>query len=48
LDSEIVHTDPRPGDVRHSCADVSKAESVLGYSPSVSLEAGIEDLVDDD
>ena len=47
-DSEIVHTDPRPGDVRHSCADVSKAESVLGYSPSVSLEAGIEDLVDDD
>ena len=43
-DSAIVHDDPRPGDVRHSCADVSKAEAVLGYSPSVSIEAGIEQL----
>jgi len=45
-DSPIVHDDPRSGDVRHSCADVSKAEAVLGYSPSVSVEAGIGDLVD--
>ena len=44
-DSEIAHTDPRPGDVRHSCADISKASERLGYAPSVSFEAGIEDLV---
>jgi len=36
-----VYEDPRPGDVRHSMADVSKARSMLGYDPEVSLEAGL-------
>ena len=44
-DSPITHTDPRPGDVRFSRADVSKARERLGYSPSVGLEEGIEDLL---
>ena len=43
--SKIVHTDPRSGDVRHSCADISKAHDILNYRPSVSLAAGIEGLV---
>ncbi|WP_380676948.1 NAD-dependent epimerase/dehydratase family protein [Salinigranum sp. GCM10025319] len=44
-DSEIVHTDPRPGDVDHSTADLTKARERLGYEPTVSLEEGLADLV---
>ncbi len=35
------HEAPRAGDVRHSEADVSRAESELGYRPIVSLEEGL-------
>jgi hypothetical protein len=35
-----VHIDPRPGDVRDSLADVSKAKAILGYEPTVGLEEG--------
>jgi UDP-N-acetylglucosamine/UDP-N-acetylgalactosamine 4-epimerase len=31
----------RAGDVRHSQADISKAEKLLGYQPSHSVEAGL-------
>jgi UDP-glucose 4-epimerase len=44
-DSEIVHTDPRPGDIDHSTADLTKARERLGYEPSVSLQDGLADLV---
>jgi nucleoside-diphosphate-sugar epimerase len=36
-----VHLPPRPGDVRHSLADLGRAEVVLGYRPAWSLEAGL-------
>jgi UDP-glucose 4-epimerase len=45
-DSEIVHTEPREGDIDHSRADISRAERALGYEPSVDLETGLERLVD--
>jgi nucleoside-diphosphate-sugar epimerase len=35
----------RKGDVRHSVADISKASKILGYSPSVSLESGLEKVL---
>jgi UDP-glucose 4-epimerase len=38
---EAVHTDPRPGDVRHSLADISKARELLGYEPAVDFEEGL-------
>ncbi|MFL5902052.1 MAG: SDR family oxidoreductase [Solirubrobacterales bacterium] len=38
---ETVNTDPRPGDVRHSLADISKAREVLGYAPAVDFEEGL-------
>ena len=44
-DSEIVHTDPRAGDVERSRADVSKARDRLGFSPSTDVEDGIRTLV---
>jgi len=35
------HAPPRAGDIRHSLADISKAERALGYRPAVDLEAGL-------
>lgn len=40
-DIEPVYEEERPGDVRHSFADISKAEDLLGYTPRVSLEDGL-------
>jgi dTDP-L-rhamnose 4-epimerase len=34
----------RVGDIRHCFADISRARSVLGYVPKVSLEEGLEEL----
>jgi UDP-N-acetylglucosamine 4-epimerase len=36
-----VHGDFRPGDVRHSQADIGKARRLLGYVPTHRLEDGI-------
>lgn len=33
---------PRPGDVKHSFADISLAREVLGYEPKVDFDTGIE------
>jgi nucleoside-diphosphate-sugar epimerase len=35
------YADPRPGEVRHSAADVSLAERELGFRPTVSVEEGL-------
>jgi nucleoside-diphosphate-sugar epimerase len=35
----------RPGDVPHSLADISRARELLGYTPLVSLEAGLEETL---
>lgn len=33
---------PRAGDVRHSCADIRAAKSLIGFQPIVSFEQGLE------
>jgi len=38
---EPTHAPERPGDVKHSLADISKARELLGYNPSVSVEEGL-------
>jgi UDP-glucose 4-epimerase len=43
--SRLTYTDPRPGDIQHSRADISNARAELGYEPTVDLEAGLEALV---
>ncbi len=40
-----TYAPPRKGDVRHSVADISKAFKSMGYSPSVSLETGLEQVL---
>ncbi len=36
----LLHTAERPGDVRHTLADISQAEHCLGYHPQVSFAEG--------
>jgi nucleoside-diphosphate-sugar epimerase len=31
-----------PGEVRHSCADITLARNILGYSPATTLEQGLK------
>lgn len=38
---DITHVDPRPGDIDRSVADLTRAESELGYRPDVDLETGL-------
>ena len=45
-DSEIVHGAPREGDIRHSRPAIEKARADLGYEPTVSLEEGLETLLE--
>lgn len=39
---EPVYRDFRAGDVRHSQADISKAEKLLGYQPAYRIQAGLK------
>lgn len=39
---EPVYRDFRPGDVRHSLADISRAEKLLGYTPQFSVAQGLD------
>ena len=43
--SPPVYEDFRPGDVRHSQADISKARRLLGYSPSHDLRRGLSEAL---
>ena len=38
---EPIYADERPGDVRDSQADITKARELLGYTPGVMLEDGL-------
>jgi UDP-glucose 4-epimerase len=40
-----VYAPARPGDIRHSQADIGKARRSLGFEPLTSLEKGLERLV---
>ena len=40
-----VYEEPRPGDIKHSCADISKARKMLKYEPSVSFSEGLGEAV---
>lgn len=40
-----VYAAPRPGDVRHSLADIAKAKKLLRYEPKVLLREGLEKTI---
>lgn len=41
-----VFRELRPGDVRHSLADISKAQHLLGYTPTHRLEQGLKEAIE--
>ncbi|MCU4754403.1 NAD-dependent epimerase/dehydratase family protein [Halobacteria archaeon AArc-curdl1] len=43
---EPIYDDPRPGDVPHSKADVSKARDLIDYDPKVNFREGLERTVE--
>ena len=47
LKTEIVPLfgENRPGDIPHSFANISKAQSMIGYDPKISFEDGIHKLI---
>ncbi len=45
-ETELVYRDFRAGDVRHSQADISKAQNLLGYEPTHVIDAGLEEAMD--
>ncbi len=46
VDSQPVYGEFRPGDVRYSVADISKAERLLGYAPTRGIRDGLEIAMD--
>ncbi len=40
-DLDAVHEPPRPGDVKHSLADITAARDLLGYEPQVGFADGL-------
>ena len=46
INTEPVYVEDRPGDIKHSYADISRAEKLLGFKPRYSLEEGLKETVD--
>ena len=44
--AKIKQLPNQPGDVRQTFADISKAEIILGYSPKISIDMGLEKFID--
>jgi nucleoside-diphosphate-sugar epimerase len=45
-DGKPIYEGERTGDIKHSLADISRAESALRYKPSVNFEEGLRRTVD--
>jgi UDP-glucose 4-epimerase len=37
-----IYTAPRPGDVKHSLADISAAEKLIGFKPAIPFKQGLQ------
>ena len=44
-DPGLMHKAPRDGDVKHSLADIRRAESIIGYKPSYALDDGLKETI---
>ncbi|MFQ5490677.1 MAG: SDR family oxidoreductase [Phycisphaerae bacterium] len=45
-DIQPHHVDSRPGDVKHSCADITRARKLLGFEPQVTFDQGLERAIE--
>jgi len=46
VETKCIYTEPRPGDIKHSAADISAAKRELGYRLDVDLERGLRRTVE--
>jgi UDP-glucose 4-epimerase len=44
--AQVTYASAKPGDVRHSLADITKATRVLGYVPKIDIEEGLRRTVE--
>lgn len=44
-DVSPIHEDPRPGDIRHSFADITRARKLLKYEPKISFGEGLQETI---
>jgi UDP-glucose 4-epimerase len=42
LSIKAIYTDPRPGDIKESFADISQAEKLLGFRPELDFKSGLK------
>ncbi len=45
FDNEVAYGPPRPGDVRHSLANVQPARDAFGFNPTVDLAQGLPEYI---
>ena len=45
VDIQPIYGPERPGDIKHSNADISRAENVLGYHPKYDVNRGLEKAI---
>jgi UDP-N-acetylglucosamine 4-epimerase len=45
-DVQLAYRDFRPGDVRHSLANIEKAQKYLGYEPTHKIQDGIKEMME--
>ena len=46
VDVQPVYGPERPGDIKHSNADISKAKKMLGYNPEYDVDRGLEKAIE--
>jgi UDP-glucose 4-epimerase len=46
-DVKPMYAEPRLGEVKHSLANISKAQQMLGYSVKVAFEDGLNKIISD-
>jgi UDP-glucose 4-epimerase len=45
INSEPIYASPKPGDIKHSYANINKARKLLNFTPRISLEKGLKELM---
>lgn len=45
-DVAVQYMPERPGDIKYSCSDISKARTILGFEPKVSLREGLMEFTE--
>ena len=45
INSEPIYSVPKPGDIKHSYANINKAKKLLNFTPRINLEKALKELM---